>query len=93
MLSKNQVIEIADLFFNGNPEKAYTLVSDMQEIILSIQGNSFSKDKDTIVNLRNLDYKENFYVCILSSYIFEKCGKPRLYNSFSRFARLYFMRK
>ncbi|MCW6701032.1 hypothetical protein NH288_02870 [Anaerococcus sp. NML200537] len=31
MLLKEQVIEMADLFFNGNPEKAYTMVSDMNE--------------------------------------------------------------
>ena len=31
MLLKEQVIEMGDLFFNGNPEKAYTMVSDTNE--------------------------------------------------------------
>lgn len=46
MLSKNQVIEIADLFFNGNPEKAYTLVSDMNEWNQFI--NSIKKDENQL---------------------------------------------
>lgn len=46
MLSKNQVIEIADLFFNGNPEKAYTIVSDMNEWNQFI--NSIKKDENQL---------------------------------------------
>lgn len=46
MLLKEQVIEMADLFFNGNPEKAYTMVSDMNEWNQFINSIKKEENKD-----------------------------------------------
>ena len=62
MLLKEQVIEMADLFFNGNPEKAYTMVSDMNEwnqFINSIKKEENQDKAYSIMKHSDLDVWKN----------------------------------